>query len=552
MSGAEQGDLLFGSTNALTRRRFIIAAGGLAAAAVLPGCGSSASGGNGSSSGKKTLTVGVVQNPGNLDPGSESIVVDIQINGSVFDSLIRRVNGSEKIYPNLATSWEISPDVKSFTFKLRQDVKFHDGTPFNAAAVKATFDHIVDPATKSRAPVSHMQGYTRTEVVDDYTARITFKTPNAGFMNEFASLGLISSPTALKKYGAEYGRHPVGTGPFKFKQWVTGQSVTIERNPDYKWPSPIFKNKGPAYLDEITFKILPDPSARANALRTGSIDLAEALTPQDATPLLANKAQYAKFSAQSVGVPYCIVMNNAKPPLDDVKVRQALIHAVDQETIMKTLFQDYFTPAHQLLTPITPGYDESLNSMYTYDPAKAEALLDEAGWTKGADGNRAKDGKKLVLNFINIADFPGGFDQISQLMQAQLKKVGVGATISAQTFPAVAATYNSGKHNLGDFYDYELDSGVLGAVFGSDQIKAGFNWSHYSNKQVDELLQRGNGLRDQQERADVYKTAHKMIMEGAPAIPLYNLLSYWIGSANLKGLKFDPGGFPYFYDVQFA
>ena len=208
----------------------------------------------------------------------------------------------------------------------------------------------------------------------------------------------------------------------------------------------------------------------------------------------------------ATGMPYGIPINVDKFPTNDVNVRRALILATDQKQMISTLFDDQYVPATQMLTPNTEGYDDSLKTLYATNLDKANQLLDEAGWKKGSDGIREKDGKRLELQMINIAGF--GFDQISQLLQAQLKKAGVDVKISAESFPTVAATMNAGKHNLGNFFYFDLDGrDALYATLDSSQVKSGYNWAHYSNPKMDALLAKANN--DTAGREQALKDGHE-------------------------------------------
>jgi peptide/nickel transport system substrate-binding protein len=495
-----------------------------------------------SSAGAQTLTVGVFQNPDSLDPGVTGLITSSQILLSMFDPLIWRFPGDSKWYPGLAESFEASSDGTTYTFKLRKDVKFHDGTPLNAEAVKATFDHIADPATKSRTAVGQLGPYKETKVIDEYTAQVSFTKPNLSFLNEVSlpSLG-ISSPTALKKYGADYGQHPIGTGPFVFKEFASGSRVVVTRNPDYHW-GPASVGSGPAKLASITFRVLSDPTTQMNALSTGEIQVAQNLTPQDVVSAVGAGKQ--KLTAPSRGMPYGLLVNAAKAPTDDVAVRQALEFAVDRNAIIQTLFRGLYTPATSVLTPDTPGFQES-QDLYPHDKAKAQALLDRAGWTAGADGRRSRGGQPLKIQLINISDF--GFDGISQLVQAQLKDVGFEVEISNQAFPAVGTTYNQGQHNLADWFYYDVDPYQLDAIFSCAQVKAGFNWAHYCDPGVDAKITQANGTVDENQRSGLYHDVIKTLVEQAVFVPLYNLQSIMVTAPSVKNVKFTINGQPLFH-----
>ena len=538
----------------LTRRRFMgllgaaggMAAGGSGLAALLEAC----SGGANSSTTSGTpqpMTMAVFQEPDTLDPAASGLITVGTISRCVFDTLVWSLpkGSSNAFYPALASSWDVSSDAMSYTFHLRQDVKFHDGTAFDANAVKVTFDHIVDPNTKSKGSASALGPYKGTQVVDSHTAKVMFSAPNAAFMNEVAGFAMLS-PAALQKYGADFAKNPVGTGPFKFKEYVVGQHVIVERNPDYNWgPAPI--RTGPPLLSQITFRILSDPGARFNALQTGEVNFAPNLNPQDVASVRSN-SQYHVYQVASTGMPWNIMVNAQRPPTDDINVRKALQYATDQQAIIKTLFFGLHTAADEVFTPITPGYDPSLKGMYAHDANKAGQLLDQAGWTKGSNGMRQKNGQAMKLTFINISGF--GFDDISQLMQSQFRDVGIQVDISDQSFPAVGDAYNRGDHNLADFFYYDVDPYFVRAIFGADQIAHGFNWEHYANPDLDALVDKANATSDAGARNKLYQQANSIIMNSAVIIPIYNSDGLFVGTSKLKGVQFTVNTTPLFHGAS--
>lgn len=535
-----------------SRRRFIKLAGTVGGLAIgsstlawlIEACGGSSTAATNTNA---TLTMAVFQEPDTLDPSASGLITVGAISGCIFDHLIWDLpgHGSTPFYAGLASSWEATPDATSYTFHLRKDVKFHDGTPLNAQAVKFTFDHIVDPATKSKSAAGALGPYQDTTVVDNYTVKVNFKSPNAAFMNEVATFSIVS-PAAVQKFGADFGHNPVGTGPFKFKEYVVGQHVTVERNPDYNWgPAPL--RVGPPQIKEIVFRILADPGTRFNALQTGEIQLAPNINPQDIQTIKSD-SRYTVYNVDSTGMPWNIMINAQKAPTNDPLVRQALEFATDQATIIKTLYFGLYKAADSVYTPITPGYDPATQAIYKFDATKAGQLLDQAGWTKGSDGMRHKGGQPMKLNFINIAGF--GFDGISQLMQSQFKDVGIAVDISDQSFPAVGDAYNRGDHHLADFFYYDVDPYFTRALFGGDQIAHGFNWEHYDNPDLTALIDKANATADNAQRTELYKQVGKTIMEAAVIIPIYNSSGLFVGTSSIKGLAFTVNAFPLFHNVS--
>ena len=534
----------------LGRRTFLGGAATLGAYGVLAGglaaCSESSSPGGSSGGGaSKSLSVGVFQNPDSLDPGQTGLVTVSQVLGAVFDTLMWKFPGDLTYYPGLAESYTVSPDAKTYTFKLRKNVKFHDGTPFNAAAVKASFDHIVDPKTKSLSAIGALGPYKETKVIDDYTAQVVFSAPNAAFVNEMTQPTMaISSPAALKKYGTGYDTHPVGTGPFKFKQFINNDRVVVVRNPDYNWGPKPLGGGGPAHLAQITFRILPDPSSQANALTTNEIQIAQNLNPGDVQSAVS--AGKKKLTALSSGMPYCIMINAQKPPTNELAVRQAIEYATNNKAIINTLFKGLYAPADSVLTPVTQGYSKD-QALYSFNPAKAESLLDGAGWKKGSGSVRTRGGQHLSLEFINIANF--GFDSISELMQAQLAKVGFKVTITDQAFPAVGTTYNQGKHNLADWFYYDVDPYLFNSIFNSAQIKSGFNWEHYDNPAVDKAITAANEDPNTASRTAKYEAIALTLAKSATIVPIYNLESIVVTQPSVSGIKFTSTGQPLFHRV---
>ncbi len=590
--GTERGNLptdIWFRGGRISRRsvlRMAAAAGGASAlAGILAACGSSnkattvpttasSSGGGGStattaaggatpasSSGAATevpvakqggkLTYGIWQNPDTLDPGVSGLIATSKVDINLFDPLVYALQDTDQpYYPGLATKWDISADAMTFTFTLRNDVKFHDGTPFNADAVKKTFEHIIDPNSKSLSALGSLNpgnSYNSTDVVDESTVKVTFKAANGGFLNAVTGISLAPvSPAALDKYGADFGSNPVGTGPFKFKEWVKQDHVTIVKNPDYNWAPAPFKRNGQAYLDEIVFQIIPEASTRGVTLENGEVDMTEELTPDDFNRLTGSGGSFVGLRIKTTGMPYDMMINVTKAPTDELPVRQAMEYATNQQAIVDTLFKNIYQPAHAPVDPTTLGFDKSLESIYTFDPAKAKSLLDGAGWKAGSDGMRSKDGKALEILFINLAGF--GFDGIAQLMQAQFKDIGMKMDITQQSFPAVQDALHRGDHNMAPFFFYAVDPSFANSIYSTEAIST-FNWMHYSNPDVDKLINEGQQQVDPAKRAPIYIELNKKIMDDAVMIPIYYKAVVLATKKSVQGFQYTVNGFPFFYNV---
>jgi peptide/nickel transport system substrate-binding protein len=531
--------------------------GGLAVSPWLTACSSGSTAPSSTASGSSagttggTLTVGINSTPDTLDPGATGLALTLLISMAIFDPLVWYLptsgDGSGEYVPGLAKSYTVSDDASVYTFKLRDDVTFHDGTKFDASAVKATYDHVVDPATKSKSGLGALGPYKQTKIIDDHTVEISFKEPNAGFLHQQAAGNFgIASPAALEKYGATgFGNNPVGSGPFKFDSYATGDRLTLVKNPDYTW-GPTVLGTGPAPLDELVFRIVADDSGRYNALQSGQLQIAMNLPPN--TIAAAEKSQkFTQMTIPAIGTPSGMPINVTKPPTDDPLVRQAIMYAVDQEKLVQSVQFGVNTAAHNVLTPITPGYSKAASSTYAYDPTKAGQLLDEAGWTMGPDNVRTKNGEKLELTIILFSG--GGMELPTQFVVAQLNAVGFTATTTVQPFTTAQVSFNSGEHNLGAFGYYGADPYLLNIWVNSNAIKSGFNWSHYAKPSVDAMIAKANETADEADRNALYEQVGQTLMQDAIYLPLWDVNGAFTMPPTVKGLHPTFNGYLTFHSA---
>ena len=542
------------SQSLVSRRQIFGFGAGVAAALGLAACGTSSGAGTGSASSGGaavsggTLTMGIASTPDTLDPGATGLALTLLISMAMFDPLVWWLpdgSGGSKFVPGLAESYTVSPDASVYTFKLKKGVTFHDGTKFDAHAVKATYDHVVDPATKSKSGLGALGPYKETKVLDDYTAQIVFSEPNASFLHQQAAGNFgIASPAALAKYGATgFGNHPVGTGPFMFSSYAPGSQLTLTKNPAYTWGPDALSTK-PPLLDKLIFRIVTDDSGRYNALQSGQLQIAMNLPPNDISTA-QKSGRYRQLTVQSIGTPLGMPINVTKPPTDDPLVRQAIMYAVDQKTLVNSVLFGVDTPAHTVLTPITPGYSAQSGALYSYDPDKANALLDQAGWKMGAGGVRSKGGKKLALDIILWAD--GGMELPTQFVVSELNKVGFTASTTVQPFATAQASYNSGVHNLGAFGYFGTDPYLLNIWVNADAIKSGFNWSHYDNPAIDSLIAKANKTADDSARNALYEQVSTTLMKDAIYLPLWNVNDPFTMAPAVTGLHTTLNGYVTFH-----
>jgi peptide/nickel transport system substrate-binding protein len=495
------------------------------------------------------VTMGTDKYPSGLDPHVQVAWDVLRLVGPVYDTLVWLDPKTNTFVPGLAESWTVSQDGLTYTFKLRKDVKFHDGTPFNAAAVKFNIDRIMAPETKSQAAKGLLGSLESATVVDDATVTLKLKTPFAFFLHglSITYCGMVS-PAAVQKYGAEYELHQVGTGPFMVKEYIPKDHMTLVRNKDYNWAPKIFEHQGPAYLEEIVWKFLPEEAARVPAMETGDVQLAFSIPPID-----ANRVQNdPKFSLQIqrlVGQPLYFFMNTQLAPTNDANLRKALEYAVDQQSILNAALRGLYTPATGPLSASTFEYTAKVKGMYTYDLAKAKTLLDQAGWKAGADGMRSKDGKPLQL--LMSSQTWGFIPPIAQMLQGQLRQAGVDVVIEQMTYPAQMTAAQKGLKNLtvmGGSGFFAADS--LAGFFHSKNAEAGFNWSKVKDPELDKLLDQGAQISDPAERKATYEKAQVMIMDQALIIPIYDYALLVGQDKRLQGLRWDVTGLtPWVYDA---
>jgi len=467
---------------------------------------------------------------------------------SVYDPLVWQTQEG-KFVPGLAERWEVPPDGKVYTFYLRKGVKFHDGTPFNAEAVKFSFDRIVDPNLKSQKAINMLGAYDHTEVVDEYTARVYLKEPYAPFLDSVSQVYLaMVSPTAVQKWGADYRDHQVGTGPFMIKEYVAKDHITLVKNPDYNWAPEFMEHQGPAYLDEITFRFYPDAATRAPALEAGEADVMGEVPPQDATRLQAS-GKFVLLPTRIPGQSLQFFLNTEKFPTDDVRVRQAMLYAVDREAIVNAVFRAFSPVAWGPLSAATPFYSKAVEGMYAYDLNKAKALLAEAGFrdTNG-DGIVEKDGRPAEVEMLLMSW--GNVPEVGQMIQAMLRQIGINAKTQVLTYPAAVQAAREGQHNMIPQAVSASDPDILRTFFHSRNIAAGLNWSKFGDADLDQWLDDAVRTSDPVRRAQLYEKIQKKIMDEALIIPIRDYVNLNVASVRVKGLRYSlQGWFPWLYDV---
>jgi peptide/nickel transport system substrate-binding protein len=491
------------------------------------------------------LTIGVDQEPPTMDPEASPSAITFYITSSVGETLLY-VDQNRKIQPWLAQSYEVSSDAKTFTFHLRTDVTFQDGTPFKAAAVKWNLDRVVDPNFKAGGALAQLSGYLGTDVVDDATAVVHFKDPFVPFLIYAGSPYLpMVSPTATQQQGDKVNQTPVMSGPYKIDEWIPKDHITISRWDGYKRRAPWSDHDGPGYLDKVIWKFIPEAGTRSATVESGETQAATVLTPQDLPRLQSEGLQIV--STPWVGMPFMMFLTTTLPPTDDLNVRQAVEYGIDRDALVAALYQGIGQKAIGPLSAIMLD-DPSLRSLYPYDTAKAGQLLDQSGWTPGSDGVRAKNGQRLTFS-LNAIDYGGGPDQSNELIQGQLRQIGMDVSIKAQARPP---WYEDNYHCANNGMELFLRSGeldALDAAFDSTNVGGNFNWSCIKDAEVDSMLHQGRQETDTTKRQQLYLQLEQKLMNQAVVVPLVDQLSVFALRSNVSGLKFTGNSYPLITDI---
>jgi peptide/nickel transport system substrate-binding protein len=473
----------------------------------------------------------------------------------LYDTLVWR-GPNQDVYPGLAESWETSDDGKTYTFQLREGVTFHDGTPFNAEAVKYNFDRVKSGSAArvmGKAAASDLIGpFESAEVLDDLTVALHFSDPYPGFMDALSTHFLsMVSPAAVEKWGDDFGKNPVGTGPFMFKEWEPDH-LTLVRNPDYNWAPPFMEHQGPAYLDEVIHRFVEEAGTRAAMLENGEIQLMSRPSVEDAMRLSEDPA-YVAEKGYGKGLPHGYFPNASKYPTDDVRVRQALEYATNQELMTETLWQNLHKAATGPLASGTWGYNPAVENMYPYDPEKAKALLEEAGWTVGADGIRVdKDGNRLhlLVQSVPSPEMNAGYE----FQQALYKDVGIEIEVVSMDSAATNDICTAGTPEICPLHFGFTDPSGLSIMFESKNAGTGFNWGQIKDPEIDRLLAEAQKTVDESKRKALYGDLQVFIMEQAYWVPMNEWALAHIHPTSVEGItaSYKDPRFAYIYDARFV
>ncbi len=469
----------------------------------------------------QTLVFGGSGLPVSLDDATDgnSLTAAYQI----AENLVSVEPGGTELQPGLATEWSSNEDGTVWTFKLREGVTFQDGTPFNAEAVKFNIDRWNDPdfeyGFRDEGKIYEAWGYVfggylgdeaavvkEAKVIDETTLELDLNKP-MGFLPAAMSSSYfgIHSPTAVKKAGADYGQPAVGsvgTGPFQFVEWVDGSQLTLERYPDY-WGEP-------AKVERLVFRGIEDSTARLAELQAGSIDIAVNLSPDDAQTIEDDPNLEAVTADSNLNIGY-IGFHQANKPLDNLKVRQAIVHAVDWNEVVNAFFGDGAQVASQFIPPGLLGYSDDLEP-YSYDPEMAKQLLSEAGVEGGFS-------TQMWYMPVSRPYFPSA-EPVASAVASYLADIGIQAELQTEDWGTYLDDNNTGKfpiYMLGWSADYADPDNFVYTFFGSQEGVRNFGWD---NAKVRNLLDQARQEPDEDTRAELYRQINQIIYDQVPAIPV--------------------------------
>lgn len=480
-----------------------------------------------------TLRIARGQASDTLDPHKSTLLVAHEVMWQIYDSLIY-LDEKGEVFPGAATEWAFSADNLTLTFKLRDGLTFHDGTPLTAQIVKETVARMLDPTTAS-PNVSLLGPIASVDAVDPLTVAYNFEQPFAPiFVGLGYSYGAPVSIPAVAQYGDQFGRHPVGTGPYKFVDWQADETIVLEKNPDHTWSTPFYKTQQAPRIDRVEFIVIPEDPTRLAALESGEVDI---VAGTDAVPLdkltsLQSAQGINLVTRPVVGVYYANVNNKIKP-LDDVRVRQAISHAIDRDSIVELVLDGNGKPAISLVASAFGDFNPNV-TQYPYDPAKAKALLAEAGLANGFE-----------TTYLNVAS--PAYQRVAEVIAENLAAVNIKLQIQAFPVAQWVAEGQSGKYGIAFSYYTFSDPDVLVLLARSD---APFNFAFQTDPALDALLDEQRTTFDKQKRHDLLWQAQARINDQAYFLPLWEGLYAAATRDDVAGLDIDLVGFIHLQELS--
>ncbi|MBD8660006.1 ABC transporter substrate-binding protein [Frigoribacterium sp. CFBP 8754] len=480
-----------------------------------------------------------------LDPHVGGNYPQALISTQYAESLVSK-DADGEIVPWLAESWTEASDGLSWTFTLKPDVTFTDGTPFDAAAVAANVAHVQDPSTLSSTGYLALAKVTGVEAVDDLTARIDLSTPDSALLESLTQPWLaMESPEALQRPQEVNCESPVGTGPFVVDSWTKQEQVELSRNDDYSSPPADADHTGPAHLESVVWRFIPDSAARYAALQAGQVDVIDNAQPD--TLVAAEKDDaISEIDAPRPGASNRLELNSGKAPFDDERVREAFVTGVDVDDAIDSLFFGTAERSYSALSSVEPlAYSDP--SLFEVDADAAGDLLDEAGWTgRDSEGYRTKDGTRLSLTFpVSTNQSIPAEQSLFEQIQAGAKSLGFEVVLQPLDLSSWYGALASDDYDLVSAPYTKVGPDVLRILFDTSGITpapSGYfaNHAQLSDPALDDLLTRASQTSDADERADLYQQAQQIVLESRTVLPLYDQQNHYLVGSSVTGVRALP------------
>ena len=490
-----------------------------------------------------------------LDPHVGGNYPQALVGSQYLESLVSR-DADGAIIPWLADSWTESADGLAWDFTLAADVNFTDGTPLDAAAVQANIAHLQDPETGSSTGYLALAKVTGTEAVSANVVRLRLSEPDSALLESLSQPWLaIESPTALARSQDENCASPVGTGPFQVEKWVQQDSITLVRNENYNSPPEDAAHTGPAYLDSIVWRFIPDSASRYAALQSGDADVIDNAQPDTIVQAEASDT-IVHLDAPRPGASNRIELNSGRAPFDDPLVREAFIRSANVDDAVTSLFQGTAERSYSALSSAEP-LAVSAPDLFGYDPEAASDLLDSAGWTeRDSGGYRVKDGERLTVEFpVSTNQSIPAEQSLFEQIQATAKETGFEVVLSPMDLSSWYTALGESNYDAVSAPYTKVGPDVLRILFHSDGITpapSGYfaNHAQVNDPAIDALLTQAGQVTDADTRAALYTDAQNTVLEGFYILPLFDQQNHYLLGTDVVGARALPTvSTPTFYDA---
>ncbi|HEY0572804.1 MAG TPA: ABC transporter substrate-binding protein [Pseudonocardia sp.] len=479
-----------------------------------------------------TLRIAVSSDAGCLDPQQVISNDTIWAARQLVDSLTDQDPKTGQVTPWLATSWQATADATAYTFNLRPDVTFSDGSPLTAEVIKENFDKVPGLGPRGTLAKAYLAGYLGTTVASPTQFTVRFNAPNVQFLQGTTthSLGILA-PASLALSDDQRCQRVVGSGPFVLGSYVRNQSITLTKRTGYHWGSPLWAHPGEAYLDKVEFRIVPESGVRTGSLQSGEVDAISGIGQQDEQPLTSAGVQL--LARANPGRPFGISFNQAKPIVSDPAVRKAMSLAINRPEVAGAVFNSQTKPATGVLASTTPDYADA-GGQLGFDLNQAKATLDADGWVPGADGIRAKNGQRLSFGVTFVANSATNQPAL-ELIQQQLRAAGIDLRIVQVPVPNLAQVQSSG--------DFEAVWGNLTRadpdILRADYWSGGANYNRFPPGPLDQLLTGQAAATDPARRAQLVAEAQQLLLSDYKVVPVVELTTVLGAAPGAQGIRFD-------------